>query len=251
MQFLLIDIGNTRAKWAVATRERIQCVHDFATADFIRGRNPVKRLRYAAPLEGAIIACVVPKALAGVKAALRRAGVPRPLVVSPDLDLGIRLRYPNPRQLGADRLVNAVAAATLYGAPAVAIDCGTAITFNVVNARREFVGGVIAPGPATMLEALHQRTALLPRCLLSEPRSAIGRNTTAAMQAGAVIGARGLIREILASIRREPCLRGKRLQVVATGGHARLLAAGLPEIRHIHPRLTLEGLRILYARNAR
>jgi type III pantothenate kinase len=124
------------------------------------------------------------------------------------------------------------------------VDFGTAVTFDIVSECRSYVGGVIAPGLEAMTNFLYQRTALLPRLSLKEPRHAVGKSTIEAMLSGAVFGYRGLVREILARIRAEQFPR-KKVWIVATGGYARLIAGGLPEIGVIRPHLTLEGLRIV------
>ena len=160
------------------------------------------------------------------------------------LKLGVGIDYPKPQSIGADRLANAAAVAKLYGFPAIVVDFGTAVTFDIVSERCTYVGGVIAPGLEAMTNFLYQRTALLPRLSLKEPRRAVGQSTIEAMQSGAVFGYRGLVREILERIRAEQ-FPGKRVHVVATGGYARLIAGRLPEIGVIRPHLTLEGLRIV------
>ena len=132
----------------------------------------------------------------------------------------------------------------LYGFPAIVVDLGTAVTFDIVSGRRAYIGGVIAPGLEAMTNFLYQRTALLPKLSLKEPRRAIGKSTIQAMLSGAVFGYRGLVREILSQIRTEQFPR-KKVYVVATGGYARLIAGRLPEIGVVHPNLTLEGLRIV------
>jgi type III pantothenate kinase len=124
------------------------------------------------------------------------------------------------------------------------VDFGTAVTFDIISSRRTYIGGVIAPGLGAMTNFLYQRTALLPKISLQEPRSVVGKSTTGAMLSGAVIGYRGLVREILARIRAERFPR-KKLYVVATGGYARLIARKLPEVDAVRPNLTLEGLRIV------
>jgi type III pantothenate kinase len=134
--------------------------------------------------------------------------------------------------------------AKLYGCPAVVVDFGTAVTFDIVSEDKCYIGGVIAPGLESMTNFLYQRTALLPKLSLKEPRKAVGKSTRAAMMAGAVYGYRGLVREILARIKAERFHR-KRLKIVATGGYARLIANHITEIEWVHPTLTLEGLRIV------
>jgi type III pantothenate kinase len=160
---------------------------------------------------------------------------------------GIGIDYPRPTTVGPDRLANAVAVRHHYGAPAIVIDFGTAVTFDVVDARGNYVGGVIAPGLAAMTDYLHEKTALLPRVRLREVSRAIGRSTAEAMRVGAVLGYRGLVRELLAALRGE--LGTRSVRVVATGGYARLMAAGLPGIQAVDPLLTLEGIRLVWEAN--
>ena len=188
-----------------------------------------------------VVSSVVPEKNAAILKAARKIGV---IWLDSTLKLGIGIDYPKPKSIGADRLANAVAVTKLYGFPAVVVDFGTAVTFDVISGRRKYIGGVIAPGLEAMTNFLYQRTALLPKISLKEPRSAIGKSTIEEMLSGAVIGYRGLVREILARIRAEQFPR-KKLYVVATGGYARLIASRLPEVGAIRPHLTLEGLRIV------
>jgi len=132
----------------------------------------------------------------------------------------------------------------LYGCPAIVVDFGTAVTFDIISARGAYIGGVIAPGLEAMTNFLYQRTALLPRLSLREPRSAVGRTTRDAMISGAVFGYRGLVCEIIARIKNER-FRRQKVRVVATGGYAQLIAARIPLIESVHPNLTLEGLRLV------
>lgn len=236
MTALLINANNTNTTFALTNGRRILRTVKVPTAK-------LRRIPFAA--EQVVLASVVP---AATKKLLRLLPV-RPLIVSAGIDLGIGVRYPNKKQIGADRLANAVGVTKLYGAPAIVVDFGTAVTFDIVNARREYVGGVIAPGLASVTDYLYQRTALLPRITLAEPCSAVGKSTVDAMRIGALVGYRGLVREILAALRREPGM--KRATVVATGGYGDLIARKLPEIHHVNPLLTLEGLRFIYLRNCR
>ena len=188
-----------------------------------------------------VVSSVVPlKNLAISKA----AGKTNILWLNWKLKLGVEIDYPKPQSIGADRLANAAAVAALHGYPAVVVDFGTAVTFDIVSGRRAYVGGVIAPGLEAMTNFLYQRTALLPTLSLKEPRRAIGKSTIQAMLSGAVFGYRGLVREILARIKAEQ-FSHKKIYVVATGGYAQLIARRLPEIDVVHPNLTLEGLRIV------
>jgi type III pantothenate kinase len=157
---------------------------------------------------------------------------------------GLGIDYPKPQTIGPDRLANALAARHHFGAPVVVVDFGTAVTFDVVDLKGNYVGGIIAPGLAAMTDYLHEKTALLPRINIREIRGAIGKSTEEAMLVGAVHGYRGLIRELLSELKQELGTAG--LPVVATGGYAKLIAAKLPEITAVEPQLTLEGLRLLW-----
>lgn len=240
---LVVDIGNTNTHLGLATGKRVVRCWEFPT------RDAARRPRFArAKVEGAIVGSVVPGAVAPIRRAIRRVYGVEPLLLSHKLDLGIGVRFPRPEQIGADRLANAVSLAQRHGAPAVGVAFGTALVFDIISPHAEYVGGVIAPGLAAMTDYLYQRTALLPKLSLREPRRAIGKSTIEAMEAGAIIGYRGLVREILMAVRRE--MPGKRPVVVGTGAYARLIAARLPEIERVDEHLTLEGLRIVYLRNS-
>ena len=239
---LLADIGNTNTHLGLADETRVVRCWEFPTRETIRGPK-LKRAR----ITGAIIGSVVPEAVAPMQRAIRRSYGVEPLLLSHKLDLGIGIRFPRPEQIGADRLANAVSVAHRYGTPAIVVAFGTALAFDIVSERAEYLGGVIAPGLAAMTDHLYQKTALLPKIRLHEPKRAIGKSTIEAMESGAVIGYRGLVREILMAIWRE--MDGKRPIVVGTGGYAKLIAAKLPDIERVDQRLTLEGLRIVYLRN--
>ena len=201
-------------------------------AEFLT-RRQVKKL---------VVSSVVPAKNSAIsKAAHNKAQV---LWLDWKLNLGVTIDYPKPESLGADRLANVAAVAELYGWPAIVVDFGTAATFDVVSEERKYIGGVIAPGLEAMTNFLYQRTALLPRLSPKEPRRAVGKSTVEAMRSGAIFGYRGLVREILTRIKAEQFSR-KKVAIVATGGYARLIASDVPEMRAIHPHLTLEGLRIV------
>jgi type III pantothenate kinase len=238
-KYLLIDISNSFTKLAFATRKRISKPQ----------KVPTEKLRLSLLLQSLrgrevdlIVVCsVVPKKNQLIRAAAKGTKI---LWLAPRTKLGVGIDYPNPKTIGADRLANAAAVAALYGCPAIVVDFGTAVTFDIVSAQRKYIGGVIAPGLESMTSFLYQRTALLPKLSLKEPRSAVGRSTMEAMRAGAVIGYRGLVREIIARIKAERFPR-QNVSVVATGGYAGLIAKRLVEIGSVHPNLTLEGLRIV------
>ncbi|HEV2095521.1 MAG TPA: type III pantothenate kinase [Chthoniobacterales bacterium] len=241
--YLLIDISNSFTKIAFSTQNRVGRALRIPTKKLSRQTVTALLRRRRSPQ---IVACSVVPAK---NAIIRQAAADQPaLFLTPKLDLGVGIDYPQPRTIGADRLANAAAVAELYGCPAIVVDFGTAVTFDVVSASREYIGGVISPGLESMTKFLYQRTALLPRLSLREPETAVGKSTRAAMMAGAIFGYRGLVREILARITAEAFPRGQ-VRIVATGGYAKLVAARLPEIEAVHADLTLEGLRIIANRN--
>ena len=237
--YLLIDVSNSFVKLAFATTEKIGKPTRLATSKLTA--TALRRILRGRKVGTIVVSSVVPRRNKAIRAAARSTRV---LFLNPKLDLGVGVDYPQPRSIGADRLANAAAVAELYGWPAIVVDFGTAVTFDVVSERCTYIGGVIAPGLEAMTNFLYQRTALLPRFSLKEPKRAVGKSTIEAMRSGAVFGYRGLVREILARIRAEQFPRNK-VAVVATGGYAQLLAEGLLEVGVIHPHLTLEGLRIV------
>ena len=167
-------------------------------------------------------------------------------MVESGVKTGVRICLDNPREVGTDRVVNAVAAHQMYGGSVIVIDLGTATTFDAVSEDGDYLGGAIAPGIAIATEALFTRTAALPRVELTHPKRAVGRNTVAAMQSGIVFGYAGLIEGIVARIQQE---MGGKAKVVATGGYAELLARETPVIEVVNPDLTLIGLRLIYEMN--
>ena len=237
--YLLVDISNSYTKVAFASTKRLSAPVRIATAKLssgviagFLGRQKVRKV---------VVSSVVPKKNTAILKAARKVEV---LWLDSTLNLGMGIDYPKPKSIGADRLANAVAVTELYGFPAIVVDFGTAVTFDIISGRRKYIGGVIAPGLEAVTGFLYRRTALLPKISLKEPRRAIGKSTIEAMRSGAVIGYRGLVREILARIKAEQ-FPHKKVHVVATGGYARLITRRLPEIGAIRPHLTLEGLRIV------
>ncbi len=237
--YLLIDISNSYTKLAFASRDKLGATERIATARL--SQTALAKFIRRRVLDLVVVSSVVPKKDALIR---RAAGKIRVAFVSAQCELGVGVDYPEPKSIGADRLANAAAVAALYGAPAVVVDFGTAVTFDLVSAVRCYIGGVIAPGLEAMTTYLYNRTALLPKLSLAEPRRAVGRSTKAAMMSGAIFGYRGLVKEILAKIETEAFGR-RRPRIVATGGYAKLIAARLPEIDAVRPHLTLEGLRII------
>ncbi|MCX6876077.1 MAG: type III pantothenate kinase [Verrucomicrobia bacterium] len=237
MRWLLVDNSNTRTKFAVGEPCGLgEWRGVLATADL--SIATLAALLGGMVFEAAVIASVVPHKAR----VLREYLEPRVPVHLLDFrsPLGMGIDYPEPGQIGADRLANAVGVLARHGVPAVVIDLGTAVTFDIVSAAPAYCGGVIAPGLGAMTRYLAQATALLPEIVLEEPASAIGKSTIHAMQVGAVLGYRGLVREILARICAE---LGGRPKIIATGGDAELITHGIPEIDAVDPDLTLAGIR--------
>ena len=199
-----------------------------------------------ADVSRAVIGTVVPAALYHLRRLCRDWFAVEPLVARARLDWGFDIRIDNPEEVGADRLLNALAAHRRFGGPLVVVDFGTATTFDVVETDGGYLGGVIAPGINLSLEALHQAAARLPRIGMGRPQSVIGRGTVAAMQSGVYWGYVGMVEGLVARIQGE---YGGKLRVVATGGLAPLFSEGTLVIEHIEPDLTLDGLRLLAERN--
>jgi len=247
---LLFDIGNTHTHIGLADEKCVRKQTDLSTLTWFGGGAGalIKKFVGTAKIEGAILCSVVPRATPLVKKFVRATWQTGALALNSATIRGVGIDYPKPNSIGPDRLANAVAAKFRFGAPVVVVDFGTAVTFDVVDSRGNYVGGIIAPGLAAMTNYLHEKTALLPKIEIREIKSAIGKSTEHAMLVGAVHGYRGLVRELIGELKRE--LRAKKLPVVATGGYAKLIAAKLPEISAVEADLTLEGLRLVWFANS-
>ena len=239
--YLLIDVGNGRTKFALASRDQLLDRRETGTHEISAEslRNTLAGWTFGRP-----VACSVVPAATEV---LRNHFGPSLVELKHDGVLGIGVRYPNPGSIGPDRLANAVALAALHakpGEPGIVIDFGTAVTFDVLSADHHYIGGVIAPGLRLMTDYLHERTALLPQVTLREPETAIGQSTEGAILAGAAIGYRGMVKGILESLRNE-LPQGDRAAVVATGGDCEWIVKGIDGIQAVDPDLTLHGLRLV------
>jgi len=242
---LAVDVGNTNLTVGVFAGDRLERQWRLET-DPRRSSDWYARalkcpLRKQSELPDAVVyGSVVPLLDRVLEDAIRKAFGVRALAVGPRSKLGLKLKVKTPNQVGADRVLNAVALKALVGTPAIAIDFGTATTFDCVDAAGDYVGGAILLGPNSAARALHEFTAKLPLVKVRKPSRAIGRDTVECMEAGLYFGYLGMIREVLARTRSE---MGGEPAVVATGGLSSLFLADLPGARH-EPDLTLHGLRI-------
>jgi type III pantothenate kinase len=251
---LAVDIGNTSTKLGVFDGEKLRATWQMATG--------VHRMpdEYAALLftllqqQGlkttdikAVAMCsVVPPLISTFERLCQRYFNIEPLVVGVGVKTGVSIRMDNPREVGADRIADAVAAVKLYGGPLIIIDLGTATTFGIIARNGDYIGGIIATGIATAAEALFTRTAQLPRVDLARPKHVIGTHTVAAIQSGIIYGYASLVEGMLARIQQE---MGEKPKVVATGGYAELIANVTDVIDEVNPDLTLVGLRLIYQMN--
>ena len=202
--------------------------------------------RVASEVTDVIISSVVPPLLPIFERVSTKLFHRSALVVGPGIRTGMPVRYENPREVGADRIVNAVAAFEMFGGPVIAVDFGTAITFDCVSAEGEYLGGVIFPGIHTSMEALFERASMLHRVEVARPKSVIGKTTTGAIQSGLLYGYAGIVDSMVERIRGE---LGQDARCVATGGLAGRVANESAAIERVEPFLTLEGLRIIFEKN--
>ncbi len=258
---LVIDIGNTNVSfglfdyaagtsgpaelaehWRIATHREVTSDELAVTLSTLFDHAG----RHLQDVTDVIISSVVPPLLPIWERVCSKLFDRPALVVGPGVRTGMPVRYENPREVGADRIVNAVAAFDLLGGPVIAVDFGTATTFDCVSARGEYLGGVIFPGIHTSMEALFDRASMLHRVEIARPKSVIGRTTTAALQAGLLYGYAGVVDSMVERIRGE---LGPEARVVATGGLAHRVANETRCIERVEPFLTLQGLRIIFEKN--
>ena len=253
---LAIDVGNTNtvigvfrgedliADWRLATNAHTMPDEYAVLLSSLLGHRGLAMT----DVDAAVMASVVPKVAANLQELLEKYMGVEALVVGPDIETGVHIALENPREVGADRIVNALAAHRLYGGPAIVIDLGTATTFDAVSAAGEYVGGAIAPGLLTSVEALSRYTARLPRVEMARPPRAIGTNTLTAMQSGIILGhacmVEGMVRRIAAELGGDP-------RVIATGGLCQVIAEEVPLIHTADKNLTLKGLKLVYDLNVR
>ncbi|MEC8530894.1 MAG: type III pantothenate kinase [Pseudomonadota bacterium] len=242
--FALYEAGKQRGVWRRANDNR-QTADEYGV--WLLQLMALAKL-HPEDVDSAIIATVVPDTLFSLKGLCRNYFKAEPLVVGDaGVELGIQALVDTPEAVGADRLVNAVAAHEEYGGPLIILDFGTATTFDVINADGDYVGGVIAPGINLSVEALHRAAAMLPKVSVTRPQTVIGKHTTPAMQSGVYWGYVGLIEGLVERIRNE---YGEKLRVVATGGLAPMFEPAVDVIQEVDRNLTLRGLVSIYSRNA-
>ncbi len=251
---LTIDIGNTNVTLGLfrgeelGPRWRLATEHERMPDEY--GLQILGLLSHAGlspqDLSGVCVASVVPPLTGKFTEACRVYLGYDPLVVDAGIKTGVRIRYEDPRAVGADRVADAAAVQKLYGTPACVVDFGTATTFDAISANGDYLGGAIAPGIGIAAEALFQRTAKLPRVELQRPPAAIGRNTVHSMQSGLLFGYAALVEGMVARFRKE---LGPQTKVIGTGGLAELVAKETDVIQIIAPWLTLDGLRIIWNLN--
>lgn len=251
---LAFDVGNTNIVLGVY-REKELLEHwrlstfPYRTADEygMLLRDLLRSVEVALPeIKDMVISSVVPPLMLSLEQMAQKYFGVEPLVVGPGIKTGLAIKYENPKEVGADRIVNAVAGYELFGGPLIIVDFGTATTFCAISSKGEYLGGVIAPGIGISTEALFARAAKLPRVEFVRPPSVIGKNTVHSMQSGIIYGFAGQVDEIVRRMKKE---MGGHALVIATGGLAELIAREAGTIDRVEPLLTLTGLRIIYERN--
>lgn len=246
---LAIDVGNTQILLALYDgREFFEHWRLATNADRTSDEYAVLVRQFIGDVDiaGVAISSVVPRATAALRSMSTRYFDIHPVVVEPGTKTGMPILIDNPREVGADRIVNAIGAYDLYGGPTVVVDFGTATTLDAVSPKGEYLGGAILPGIDISMDALFQRADRLSRVELVEPRSVIGKSTTEALQSGAIYGFAGQVDAIVHRMEDEI----GESTVIATGGLSSLIARFSSTIQHLDPWLTLHGLRIVYERNA-
>lgn len=252
---LAIDVGNTNITYGVFDGTKLKASFrtrsETSRTSDERGSG-IRELLHLNNIEvekidGAIIASVVPNVMHSLNSAIRKYLNLTPMIVGPGIKTGIKIRTDNPREVGADRIVDAVGAFTKYGGPVLVLDFGTGTTYDFVNEKGELLAGVIAPGVGISARALWEGAAKLPEIEIADPGSVLATNTVTAMQAGLVYGQIGQTEYIINRMKSETGISD--LKVVATGGYASVVASGTKSIDVIDSELTLDGLRIIYEKN--
>lgn len=257
---LVVDVGNTNTVIGVYNKKKLKTRFRITTNQIATSDELVQTLYNILAIhkidkdniEDTIISSVAPDVLYSWQSANRKFFGREAMIVGIGTKTGIDIKYDNPREVGTDRIVDAVAAYELYGGPTIVVDLGTASTFDVVNKNGQYLGGSIAPGLKTSLDALISRTAQLPRIELHDPKTAIAKNTIESINAGMVYGYIGLIDGIIEELIKEVIelenVSEEDIKIVSTGGYSELLASESRYIEIVENDLTLEGLRLIYER---
>ena len=252
---LAIDTGNTNITVGVfdgdklATSFRLTTKEVFTSDEYGLHLRGIIREKFGevVPVDGCIISSVVPNVMHSLTSAIIKYFDVRPVIVGPGLKTGIHIRIDNPKEMGADKITDVVAAHEIYGGNLIVIDFGTATTFDLVDSEGIYLAGVIQPGISISAQALSSRAAKLPNIELTKPKTILAKNTVDAMQAGVVYGYIGACKHIINEMKASSGLED--IKVVATGGLGRIVSNELPEIDFYDQNLTLKGLRILYDKN--
>jgi type III pantothenate kinase len=255
---LAIDVGNTQTAIGVFKGKDLICHWRISTHSEKTGDEWAATITSLLSLQGvqskdikaAIVSSVVPAATHALEEMISSALAVKPIFVIPEVKMDITLLYDNPREIGADRIVNAVAAYNLYGGPAIVVDFGTATTFDVISEKGEYLGGAIAPGIEISTDALFEKAAKLSKVEFRKPARAVGKNTVESLQSGIIYGFAGQVDSMVERIIGELRVGERdRVKVIATGGLAEVLVPICKTITQHDPLLTLEGLKILYDLN--
>ena len=252
---LVIDVGNTNIvlgvlegnelieSWRITTTSK-RTSDEFGMLVYSLIEHKGLKLQ---DIEHVIISSVVPDIMYSLTNGIRKYFDIEPLIVGPGIKTGVNIKTDNPREVGADRIVNVVAAYHIYGGPAIAIDFGTATTYDVINEKGEFIAGITSPGIKISADALWQKAAKLPNIAIKKPESILAKNTITSMQAGLVYGYIGQVEYIVNKIKEE--MNNPNVKVIATGGLAKIIEAETNVIDVYEPLLTLKGLQIIYEKN--
>ncbi|WP_332697278.1 type III pantothenate kinase [Halalkalibacter lacteus] len=251
---MVVDIGNTNIVLGLYERRELKYHWRIATsrqktedewAMSLKGLFEHVGISFTV-IEGIIISSVVPPIMFTIELMCKKYFGMKPKVIGPGIKTGLNVKYDNPKEVGADRIVNAVAAIQLYGSPLIVVDFGTATTYCYINEERQYMGGAISPGISISTEALYTRASKLPRIEIAKPKNVLGTNTVHAMQAGIFYGYVGQVDGI---VNRMKSQSNKVPTVIATGGMASLIASETETIDVVEPFLTLKGLQMIYEKN--